>query len=56
MNNKTLFKTHDFISSLEGSGVEVKVDSSPDPTAISRIKNLIKKKEMLFNFQKSLFN
>ena len=56
MNDKTLFKTNDFISSLRNSGVEVVVNNTPNNSTLDRIKRLIKNKEMLFNFQKSLFN
>ena len=56
MNNKTLFKTNDFISSLKNNGVEVMVNTNPNTSTINRIKRLIKNKEMHFNFQKSLFN
>ncbi|WP_167571999.1 hypothetical protein [Aquimarina algiphila] len=56
MNNKTLFKTSEFISSLQSNGVEVTVNDNPNSSTLNRIKRLIKNKEMLFNFQKSLFN
>ena len=56
MNNKTLFKTNDFISSLQNNGVEVVVDTNPSVSTINRIKRLMKNKESLFNFQKTLFN
>ena len=56
MNNKALFKTSDFISSLQGSGVEVLVNNNPNTSTLNRIKRLIKNKELLFSFQKSLFN
>lgn len=56
MNEKTLYKTSEFVSFLEGMNVEVVVDNNPDSSTIERIKNLIAKKRALFEFQKSLFN
>jgi hypothetical protein len=56
MNEKTLYKTSEFVSFLKGMNVSVIVDSNPDSSNIERIKKLIAKKRALFEFQKSLFN
>tara|TARA_B100002049_G_C16024180_1_gene351626 strand:+ start:253 stop:423 length:171 start_codon:yes stop_codon:yes gene_type:complete len=56
MNTKTLFKTSDFITSLRDNGVDVVVNNNPNPSTLDRIKRLIKHKEQLFDFQKSLFS
>lgn len=56
MNEKTLYKTSEFVSFLKGMNVNVIVDSNPDSSTIERIKKLIAKKRALFEFQKSLFN
>jgi soluble P-type ATPase len=56
MNEKTLYKTSEFVSFLKDMNVNVVVDSNPDSSTIERIKKLIAKKRALFEFQKSLFN
>jgi len=56
MNEKTLYKTSEFVSFLKDMNVSVVVDSNPDSSTIERIKKLISKKRALFEFQKSLFN
>jgi hypothetical protein len=56
MNNKTLYRTSEYISSLENIGISVTLNENPNPSTIQRIKELINKKENLFTFQKSLFN
>jgi hypothetical protein len=56
MNEKTLYKTSEFISFLKGMNVNVVMNSNPDSSTIERIKKLITKKRALFEFQKSLFN
>ncbi len=56
MNEKTLYKTSEFVSFLKDMTVNVVVDSNPDSSTIERIKKLIAKKRALFEFQKSLFN
>ena len=56
MNEKTLYKTSEFVSFLKDMNVNAVVDSNPDSSTIERIKKLIAKKRALFEFQKSLFN
>lgn len=56
MNEKTLYKTNDFVSFLQKSGITVSVDKNPDSSTIERIKKLIAKKKALFEFQKTIFN
>ena len=56
MNEKTLYKTSEFVSFLKDMNVNVVVDSNTDSSTIERIKKLIAKKRALFEFQKSLFN
>lgn len=56
MNEKTLYKTNEFVSFIKGMNIEVDVDNNPDSSTIERIKKLIAKKRALFEFQKSLFN
>ena len=56
MNNKTLYKTNEYIQSLESIGVSVVVNENPTNSTIQRIKRLMTQKENLFALQKSLFN
>lgn len=56
MKEKTLYKTNDFVSFLEGSGVVVTIERNPDISVVEKIKKMIAKKRALFEFQKSLFN
>jgi len=56
MNEKTLYKTNDFVSFIQKSGISVSIDKAPDSSTIERIKKLIAKKRAFFEFQKSLFN
>lgn len=56
MNEKTLYKTNDFVSFLKESGITVTIEKNPDSSTIERIKKMIAKKKALFEFQKSLFN
>lgn len=56
MNEKTLYKTHSFVSFLNEMKVSVVVDNNPDSSTIEIIKKLIAKKIALFEFQKSLVN
>lgn len=56
MNEKTLYKTSEFVSYLKDMNVKVMVNSNPDNSTIERIKKLIAKKRILFEFQKSLFS
>ncbi len=56
MNEKTLYKTNDFVSFIKDSGISVSIEKNPDISTIERIKRLIAKKRALFEFQKSLFN
>jgi hypothetical protein len=44
MNEKTLYKTSEFVSFLKDINVNVVVDSNPDSSTIERIKKLIAKK------------
>lgn len=56
MNEKTLYKTSEFVSFLQDMNVVVVIDNNPDDTTVERIKRVIAKKKALFDFQKSLFN
>ena len=47
MNEKTLYKTSEFVSFLKDMNVNVVVDSNPDSSTIERIKILIAKKKSI---------
>ena len=56
MNEKTLFKTNDYISFIKDNGFTVTVDKEPDSSTIERIKQMIAYKKALFVSLQRLFN